>query len=274
MANRYAKKRKKNLGVFWAANTDLVNEMLSDTEVSEICGIGHQYALFLRRHGIYTALDLSKAPDEWVRVNMSVVGQRLLNELRGVPAIQWEFERPSKKNICTSRSFGNLLTDRNIINEAICNHAAACAYKLRKQKSCCRVVNVFIHTNPHKTEEPQYSRSINLELETASNNTAEIIKYASKGFNMIFKEGFQYMKCGVVVNDLLPEDQIQHSMYDRQNRTKGKTVMNALDRINLSLGKEVLRFAVQGYEKKYRLKAEWLSPRYTTNINDIIKVRI
>jgi DNA polymerase V len=91
---------------------------------------------------------------------------------------------------------------------------------------------------------------------------------------MIFKEGFRYMKCGVIVNDLIPEDQVQNSMYDRENRPKGKTIMNALDKINLSLGKEIVRFAVQGYEKKYRLKAEWLSPRYTTNINDIIKVRI
>ena len=274
MANRYAKKTRKDVGVFWAANNNLIEEMLAYTEVSDIWGIGHQYALFLRRHGINTALDLSKAPGEWVRVNLSVVGQRLLNELNGIPAIQWEFETPAKKNICTSRSFGNLLTDKNLIKEAICNHAAACALKLRQQKSCCRTVHVFINTNPHKTEEAQYSRSINVELETASNNTGEIIKHASKGFDMIFKEGFRYMKCGVIVNDLIPEDQIQHSMYDDADRPKAKTVMNALDKINRSMGKEIVRFAVQGFEKKYRLKAEWLSPRYTTNINEILKVRI
>jgi DNA polymerase V len=274
MANRYAKKTRKDAGVFWAANDHLIREMLAFTEVGDIWGIGHQYALFLRRNGFHTALDLLKAPEEWVRAHMSVVGQRLLNELKGIPAIQWEFETPAKKNICTSRSFGNLLTDKKLINEALCNHAAACALKLRQQKTCCRVVHVFIHTNPHKTEEPQYSRSINVELETASNNTAEIIKHASKGFDMIFKEGFRYMKCGVIVNELVPEDQVQHSMYDTANRPRAKTVMTALDRINRSLGKEIVRFAVQGFEKKYRLKAEWVSPRYTTNINEILKVKI
>lgn len=274
MANRYAKKTRKDVGVFWAANNDLINEMLSLTEVSDIWGIGHQYALLLRRHGIRTAFDLSKAPEEWVRVNMSVVGQRLLNELKGIPAIQWEIETPAKKNICTSRSFGNLLTDKNLIKEAICNHAATCALKLRQQKTCCRIVHVFIHTNPHKTEEAQYSRSINVEVETATNNTSEIIKYASKGFDIIFNEGFRYMKCGVIVNDLIPEDQIQRSMYDTSDRPKAKTVMHTLDKINQGLGKEIVRFAVQGYEKKYKLKAEWLSPRYTTNINEILKVKI
>jgi len=274
MANRYAKKTRKDVGVFWAANDDLIQEMLSYTEVGDIWGIGHQHGLFLRRHGIRTAWDLSKAPEEWVRVNLSVVGQRLLNELKGVPAIQWEFETPAKKNICTSRSFGNLLTDKNTIKEAICNHAAACALKLRQQKNCCRIVHVFIHTNPHKTEEAQYSRSINVEVETATNNTSEIIKYASQGFDIIFKGGFRYMKCGVIVNDLIPEDQIQHSLYDQSDRPKAKTVMNTLDKINRGLGKEIVRFAVQGYEKKYKLKAEWLSPRYTTNINEILKVKI
>jgi DNA polymerase V len=272
MANRYAKKKRKDVGVFWAANDELIHEMLAKTEVKDIWGIGHQYALFLRRHNIRTALDLSRAPEEWVRVNMSVIGQRLLNELRGIPAIQWEFEIAAKKNICTSRSFGHLLTDKNIIREAVCNHAASCALKLRQQKSCCKTLQVFISTNPHKTEEEQYSRSIHVAMETATNNTSEIIKHACKGFEMIFKEGFRYMKCGVIVNDLVPEEQVQHNMFDKANRRKDKKIMHALDNINKSLGKEIVRFAVQGYEKKFRLKAEWLSPKYTTRIDDILKI--
>jgi len=273
MANRYAKKKRKDAGVFWAANDDLIKEMLEHTEVGEIWGIGHQYALFLKRHGIHTALQLSETPEEWVRVNLSVVGQRLLNELKGISAIQWEFEAPTKKNITTSRSFGKLLSDAHTIKEAIANHAATCALKLRQQKSCCKTLQVFIHTNPHKTDEVQYSRSINVQLETATNNTSEIIKHACKGFDIIFKEGYRYMKCGIIVDQLVPEDQIQHSMFDNADRVKNKTVINALDGINKSLGKELVRFAVQGYEKKYRLKTDYLSPSYTTNINQIIKVK-
>ena len=273
MANRYAKKKRKDVGVFWAANDDLIKEMLQYTEVGDIWGIGHQYALFLKRHGIHTALQLSETPEEWVRVNLSVVGQRLLNELKGIPAIQWEFAAPAKKNITTSRSFGKLLTDAHTIKEAIANHAATCALKLRQQKSCCKTLQVFIHTNPHKTEEVQYSRSINVQLETATNNTSEIIKHACKGFDIIFKEGYRYMKCGIIVDHLVPEDQIQHSMFDNADRARNKTVINALDKINKSLGKEIVRFAVQGYEKKYRLKTDHLSPCYTTNIDQIIKVK-
>src|SRR6478752_1111023 len=100
-----------------------MNEMLEHTAVEDICGIGHSYAKFLQGHGFKTALDFSKAPDEWVRVNMSVVGQRLLNELRGIPAVAWDFEPPPKKNITNSRSFGHLLRRKEDIAEALANYA-------------------------------------------------------------------------------------------------------------------------------------------------------
>ena len=188
MANRYAKKKHRQTGVFWAAHEGLINEMLEYTDVGEIWGIGSQYALLLNRSNFKTAADFVKAPDDWVRDKMSVVGLRLLNELRGIPAIKWEFGTPAKKNICTSRSFGTLLTKKSEIAEALVNYAAACSLKLRNQKSCCNTVHVFLQTNPHKTEEKQYMRSINVDLERPSNNSAEIIKYALKGFDIIYKD--------------------------------------------------------------------------------------
>jgi len=274
MANRYAKKLHRQTGVFWAANKKLEQEMLSFTAVADIWGIGHQYALLLNRNGVKTAADLADAPDDWIRGKMSVVGLRLLNEIRGIPSIQWEFETPSKKNICTSRSFGKLLTDKAAIAEALVNYVASCALKLRKQKSSCKTIQVFLQTNPHKTEEAQYMRSINIELETASNNTSELIKYALRGLDITFQPGYRYMKAGIIVMDLVPEDKVQASMFDGADRTKNKMIMSAIDKVNQALGKEIVRVAVQGFEKSYRLKTEYLSPRYTTNFKHILKVRI
>lgn len=274
MANRFAKKKRRSLGVHWAANEKLINEMLAFTEVGDIWGIGRQYALFLNRNGFKTALDLISAPEEWIRKNMTVVVQRLFNELKGIPAIQWEFIAPSKKNICTSRSFGTLQNNKDDIKEALCNYAAACALKLRNQNSCCKSINVFLQTNPHRIQDKQYSSSIKIDLETPSNFTGEIIKYALKGFNIIYKEGYNYLKCGVIVMDIVPADQLQSSMFDTLDRAKNKTVMDAMDKVNKTLGKEIVRLSVQGFEKRYRLKAEHLSPCYTTNINHILKVKI
>lgn len=274
MANRYAKKRRKEIGVHWAVNQDLVNEMLEFTEVGDIWGIGRQRALLLTRNGFKTALDLLNAPEEWIRKEMSVVGQRLLNELKGIPALQWEFEPPVKKNICTSRSFGKLITDRNLIREALCNYVATCAQKLRQQKTCAREINIFVQTNVHRVEDKQYARSITIDIEVATNDTGELIKYALIGFDIIFMEGYRYQKCGVIVQKLVPENQVQTSLFDNEIRSRNKTAMNAMDKINLIMGKEIVRSASQGFEKKYKLRADHLSKRYTTNINEILDVKI
>lgn len=272
MANHYAKKNRKSTAVFCADTQNDLLQMLSSTDVRDIWGIGHQYGLLLRRHGINTALQLSKANDDWIRANMSVVGERLVNELRGIAVHPWEFEEPAKRDICTSRSFGTLLTDKKIIGEAIANHSASCALKLRQQKNSCSSLQVMVSTNLHKTNEPQYTRSIKVRLQTPTNNSGEIIKHALKGFDIIFKPGYQYMKCGVTLSDFVPEGQCQQNLFDHSN--KQRDIMNALDAINMGLGKDLVRFAAQGYERKYRLKAEWLSPRYTTRFKEILKVKI
>jgi DNA polymerase V len=248
--------------------------MLSVTEVGDIWGIGRQYALFLKRNGFHTALDFISAPEEWIRKNMTVVVQKLFNELKGIPAIQWEYKPPAKKNICTSKSFGKLQTNKDDIKEALCNYAANCALKLRQQKSCCRSLNIFLQTNLHRTQDKQYSRSITIDLETPSNFTGELIKYAVKGFDIIFKDGYNYLKCGVIAMDIVPDEKVQGSMFDKCDRKKNKTIMQAMDKVNKSLGKEIVRLSAQGFEKRYRLKTEYLSAHYTTDINQILKVKI
>jgi DNA polymerase V len=273
MANRHAKKNHRQAAVFWAANPVLTGEMLSATKVGEIWGIGHQYALFLSRSGFKTAADFVQAPEDWVRKNLSVTGLRLLYELRGIPSIAWVDEQPVRKNICTSRSFGNRLSDKSRVAEAMANYAAACAAKLRADKSCCRKIQVFIQTNPHKTDEVQYRRSIDIDLERASNHNGEIIRAAIRGLDLIFKPGFLYMKCGVTVMDLVPESAVQSSCFDSANREKNDKLMQTIDKINASLGKEIVRAAVQGFSRNYRLKASYLSPRYTTRMGEILTIQ-
>jgi DNA polymerase V len=273
MANRHAKKHYRQAPVFWAANPELVREMLSATAVEDIWGIGHQYALFLSRAGFKTAADFVQAPDEWVRKNLSVVGHRLLFELRGIPSIAWEAEKPIRQNICTSRSFGNRISDKNRIAEAMANYAASCAAKLRADKTCCRSLQVFIQTNPHKTDEAQYLRSVDIDLDRASNHSGEIIKAALRGLDLIFKPGFLYMKCGVTVTDLVPESAVQGSFFDSADRERNGHVMRTIDQINQSLGKEIVRTAVQGFERPYRLKTGYLSSRYTTRMSEVLRIR-
>ena len=273
MANRYAKKKNKEVGVHWAANQYLINEMLEYTEVGDVWGIGRQYALMLNRNGIKTAMQFTQAPEDFIRSTMSVVGLRLHNELKGIPSIAWEFELPAKKNICTGRSFGSMITDKQLIKEAMSNYAATCALKLRNQQSAAQELKVFVHTNPHRLQDQQYFRSVVIRFETATNSTPDIIKYALKGFEIIFKEGIKYMKCGVELRGFVPEESVQLNLFSGADNTKNKKAVMALDKVNKAMGKDLVRFGIQGFQKSFKARAALLSPCYTTNIHHIIRIK-
>ncbi|RZL15609.1 MAG: DUF4113 domain-containing protein, partial [Pedobacter sp.] len=46
-----------------------------------------------------------------------------------------------------------------------------------------------------------------------------------------------------------------------------------IDKLNMAYGRGTLRMASEGYEKKWKLKHEYLSGGYTTRWKDLIKVR-
>ncbi|MGB8190484.1 MAG: Y-family DNA polymerase [Chitinophagaceae bacterium] len=273
LANRFAKKRK-GVGVYHLDSQAAINEALASTEVGDIWGIGAQHERLLKTHGYHSALDLTKAPDEWIRKNMSVVGQRMVNELRGIPCIEWAETPPPKKGICTARSFGKLLTNKEPIREAVANYAAMCAKKLRDQNSCARVMQVFLQTNAHRNQDRQFHHSITLQIPVATNSTNEIIGYALKGLDAIFQPGYNFIKAGVMIVDLVPNSEVQSGIFDNANRKRDNGLMKALDKVNKSFGKDIVRFAAQGYNGEWGLKHERLSPCYTTNINHILKIKI
>lgn len=275
MANRYAKKTQKKIGVYSLDTPEKIKEVLAWTEIADVWGIGGQHSRRLKWMGINTAADfIEKLNPDWVRKNMTVVGERMLNELKGIPSIQWEEIMKPKKGICTARSFGKLLSEKKDIQEALANYAANCAVKLRKQKSCTGALHIFIQTNIHRTQDKQYSRSITLKMPVPTSSSIEIVRYAFKGLDIIYKPGYNYKKTGIIVTDIIPDTQVQSSFFDTVNREKDARVMKTLDLVNNRFGKDLVKLAAQGYTKKWKLRQERLSPCYTTNIDQVLTIKI
>lgn len=275
MANRHSKKTKGGTGIFVMDTHEKIVEVLSNTAVEDIWGVGQQYAKLLQSHGFRTAADVCNAPGDWMRKHMTVVGQRLWNELRGVPCVELEEEIADKKNICVSRSFGQLLNQREDVEQALANYIATAARKLRNQGSCCQLMQVFLHTNNFRTQDRQYYRSINVQLPVATSSTAELLHYGTWALERIWRNGFNFKKVGVILMQLVPCDQMQLGVFDTVDRPKGDRVMKALDDINRSFGgKEMVKFAIQGYGRKWKLRQEKLSPCYTTRINQVLTINV
>ena len=47
-----------------------------------------------------------------------------------------------------------------------------------------------------------------------------------------------------------------------------------VDKVNGAMGRDTIRMAVQRFERRYRLRREHLSKKFTTDINQILKIKI
>jgi len=269
MANRFAKRDKTFNGVYLVKATEHINHLLENTLVGDIWGIGSQHKKLLIQNKISSAAQLAVANTEWIRKNMSVTGQRLLNELSAIPSIAWDDMPAPKKGICIARSFGTLLTTRKDISEALANFAEMASARLRQEGSCTSLVHVLLQTNAHRLQDKQYFRSVTIPLQVATSNASEIIRAALKGLDIIYKKGYNFKKAGVMLLNLVPEGNVQGSMFDKTDRLRSRKLMNSFDMVNHRFGKGLIRYAAQGFGKKWKLKSEKVSPCYTTDIRQV-----
>ena len=203
---------------------------------------------------------------------MKVVGVRTWQELQGEPCFEFEFPS-NKKSICTSRSFAEMLTDYSDIRVAVSNFAAACSRKLREQNTAAGTLTVFLLTNRFRPDLPQYYQIKSIQLPVATNAASELITAARQVLELIYFKGYQYKKAGVIVSGIVPVREIQGNLFDKVDRNKQKRLFQVLDAINKKNGTNTLRMAAQGNGKKWQLKNEYISRRYTTNLDDIIEIR-
>lgn len=273
VASQFAKKVPTNNGVFTITENNR-NQALINFDISDIWGIGRQYSKLLIKHNIKTAFDFVNLTDDWIRKNMSVVGLRTKEELLGIECIKFVYKTNPKKAICTSRSFGTMQDNYNGLAEAVANFASRCAYKLRKQNSAANLIMIFILTNQHRKDLPQYTKNIVVKLNVASNSSMELVSVALKALKSIYKEGYKYKKAGVIVSGIVPTNAIQLSLFDHNDREKQNSALVAMDKLNEKFGRDTVKIASLGFRRKWKLKQEQLSPQYTTKWDSIITVKI
>lgn len=201
---------------------------------------------------------------------MTVTGERTWKELRGISCIDMETAPPNKKQICTSRSFGKMVEDIDTMSEAIATHASTCAKKLRQQKSYAMSLMVFIHTNNFREDLPQYWKNTIIKLSVPTSDTLEIVHYALEGLKSIFMPGYQYKKAGVIITEIVTSAQL--GLFDTVDREKREKLMQAIDKVN-GEHRHLVKLAVQGNGRDWKLKQEQLSKRYTTDINEVLTIK-
>lgn len=250
LASHIAKKHC-HTGVFLLQGKDLVSRALSYYAVEELWGVGRRHAHFLHDKGIFQASQLAQANESWLRKHMKIGGVRLARELNGIPCFSLEEHRPSKKSIMTSRSFRRELETFASLNEALSNFASSCAFKLRKQKTRAKKIAVFIQTNRFKSAVKKHSAYLELEFPVATNDSINIVKGVYQLLDRMYDAECQYKRAGVIVSDIIPDQEVQLNLFSEQNIVKRAKLMKVYDAINQKMGEGTLKLSVQGSDRKW-----------------------
>ncbi len=274
VANHFAKKYRGYRGVCTIDSEEKIRKSLALTPIGEVWGIGWRGAPKLESAGVRTALDFIDRPSGWVRKMMGTGGVRTWNELQGRKMIEEEHNE-KRKSICTSRSFDKMVTDLDEMTLRVSDFAGKCAEKLRSDGTAACSVGVFIQTNRFRDDLPQYFPNASVRLDVPANSTGEVVSAALKALRMVFRNGYEYKRAGVIVSDIVDSDSIQATLFDfdREARDRDDRISKVMDMVNTS-GKNVLRLATQrpGHYSD-GIRREFCSRLYTTDWSDLLEVK-
>lgn len=277
-AVKFAKRYPGYKSVCAIGNDSQRRTALHLTDIKDVWGIGRRLSKRLSVYGITTALDFAQLDEHNVNSMVNVTGVRTWRELNNEPCIDSDIEESQQKQMCCSRSFGESISTYQGLNDAISFFAETISRRLRKRKQAARSVCIFIHTNAFRTEDQeQYFNSAQIAFDEATNDTLTIVKACAAALRSIYRRGYLYKKAGVVVTDLVTENEVQRSLFtDIADISRRNHLMGVIDDINAkapSGHRGSVHPASAGFIDDF-VKSDHRSRLYSTRLSDIIEVNV
>lgn len=272
VASHYAKKYAGYRGVCVIDSMEKRTKALAQYPIDEVWGIGRQSVAKLRAAGIQNALDFANKTAAFAKNLMNQPGLNTWRELNGEDCISIR-EMPEKQSITCSRTFAHGVTDRNLLEQAMCQFCDNVAQKLRKQHSVCRQMIVFAHTS--RFQEQQFIIQSTVTFQTPTANTREMTEALLQAVRAQWRPNTPYKRAGVIIINVSPDNGVQQSLFDNRDRQRDQRLQQAIDQINHRHGRRTIGFTpniptAQAAEL-YDVGAK--SPAYTTRIEDIITLK-
>lgn len=226
----------------YAGNTHLLidpqerERVLRLTPIGDVWGIGRRISAGLNRYAVHTAYDFVQLPDTLIQHQYSITTLRVKRELLGESCADISSIDRAKQSIMTSHSFGNLVTDKRELADAIVHFASRCCTLLRQQNSVADTVEVHIRGDFNKPQLPFYTNSCTLKLPYATCNTIEIVNYSLTALDNIYRSNFTYKKAGVLLTGISDASSQQPDLFHTANETRSSKLMKVIDRINATSG--------------------------------------
>lgn len=270
LANHVAKKHPRSQGVFNynVLSEDQKTHLLRRIPVEAVWGVGRKLTKKLDAYGIRCVQDLKQAHVPTLRAKFGVVMEKIQRELQEVPCIELQEIQAERQQIISSRSFGSMVMELRILQDALSTFVANACAKLRAQSSHAALIQVFLQTNRFRRDLPQYMPSMAIPLPYPTNDSLEINRCVSAMCERMFKPNYQYKKAGITLSEISSVNQQQGDLLEQATPSQTK-LMQALDELNQRFGRGTVKVSTQGAYQDWQMRQERKSPNYTTDWRDV-----
>ncbi|MCL1126816.1 Y-family DNA polymerase [Shewanella surugensis] len=276
VANHAAKKINGYNGVCHIKSETERQSILHLLKPDDVWGIGRQIAKKLSYMGIKNAFQLATMPPSLARKSFSIEVERTVRELNGEECKQWDEARADKKQIFSTRSMGEKITDKDALKQALSKHVGIAAAKARKQGSLCGTMLIFASNSPFDENPSGFKQTINFSFPTA--DSLQMTNAVTAATDKLFQRNVRYYKVGIGLLDLCSATNVQSDLFEsvsdpRLMSVSDPRLMSVYDSLNARFGNGSIFLAAEGISTKWQMRRERLTPQYTTCWNDIPKIK-
>ncbi len=269
LANWAAKRLPELEGVCDFTRAADRNRAMETIAVEEVWGVAGASARKLAGAGVTTAAQLRDIDPRQARALLTVVGERLVWELRGVACLPLELEPPARQGIAVTRCFGRLVTTLDEGLEAIRTYAARAGEKLRQHGVATTHMYVALETAEHRPELPQRHDGTTVRFVEPTQDTLILLGGASAGMRRIWRDGYSYYRAGVIMDDLVAAEAAPKAWVVEHDRERRARLMETLDGLNARFGRRTIFPAGAGVKQGWTLRANLKSRHFTSRLDEL-----
>ncbi|KFF30842.1 DNA-directed DNA polymerase, ImpB/MucB/SamB family protein [Bifidobacterium bombi DSM 19703] len=204
VANHWAKDHQSSQGVaLWKDIEERYGDAaLRSVPVEKVWGVGRRMTKKLQSLGIVTALDLKNSDHLQMRHRFSIVMERTVLELNGVPCMQEESDADGgsrKDQILCSRMFSTPIQGIDDMRQALSVYAQKACRRLRRQNSLCSYVSAFCSSSPFNNHQDYVALHGTTALTDPSDDPLVISKAACSAIEGRFDAHARYIRAGVML---------------------------------------------------------------------------
>jgi DNA polymerase-4/DNA polymerase V len=216
-----------------------IHTYLSDLPVEKVWGIGSNTSEFLRKFGIFTALEFARKDENFIKQHLSKPYQEIWHELNGRSVYHVVNEsKSSYQSISKTKTFTPPSSDEGFVFAQLSKNLENACIKARRYGLAGTRLIIFLRRQDFRNV------GIELKLNRPTAYPAEMFEVFKEGFNRVYLPDTPHRQTGVVLAGLVPEHKVQLTLYDETAKIeKMAKIYKTVDGLSKKFGKHTVQHA-------------------------------